>query len=141
MPPRRRVIRNQAASASREGADEHVPPPAPPIDEDALRQMVQDAARQAAQEEVQQAAHEAARVAPQEVVRQMIAAQQVRVRVHRFRVVRRFRCSRVRRLMCSRPLRFRLKGISKFQVLFRFHHLRHSYVKSRFLRLMRHSLG
>ncbi|KAG5375374.1 hypothetical protein IGI04_039970 [Brassica rapa subsp. trilocularis] len=60
MPPRKRVVRTQAASASREGGDEHVPPPVPPIDQDALRQMVQDAAR----------------VAAQEVVRQMAAAQQ-----------------------------------------------------------------
>ncbi|KAG5393368.1 hypothetical protein IGI04_023331 [Brassica rapa subsp. trilocularis] len=76
MPPRKRVVRTQAASASREGGDEHVPPPVPPIDQDALRQMVQDAARQAAQEAVQQAVQEAARVAAQEVVRQMAAAQQ-----------------------------------------------------------------
>ncbi|KAG5397822.1 hypothetical protein IGI04_019636 [Brassica rapa subsp. trilocularis] len=76
MPPRKRVIRTQAASASREGADEHVPLPVPPIDQDALRQMVQDAARQAAQEAVQQAVQEAARVAAQEVDRQMAAAQQ-----------------------------------------------------------------
>jgi len=76
MPPRKRVVRTQAASASREGGDEHVPPPVPPIDQDALRQMVQDAARQAAHEAVQQAVQEAARVAAQEVVRQMAAAQQ-----------------------------------------------------------------
>ncbi|KAF3542928.1 hypothetical protein DY000_02007182 [Brassica cretica] len=76
MPPRKRVVRTQAASASREGGDEHVPPLVPPIDQDALRQMVQDAARQAAQEAVQQAVQEAARVAAQEVVRQMAAAQQ-----------------------------------------------------------------
>ncbi|KAF3540037.1 hypothetical protein F2Q69_00020462 [Brassica cretica] len=76
MPPRKRVFRTQAASASREGGDEHVPPLVPPIDQDALRQMVQDAARQAAQEAVQQAVQEAARVAAQEVVRQMAAAQQ-----------------------------------------------------------------
>ena len=77
MSPRRKVVRTQAASASREGGDEHVPPPVPPIDQDALRQMVQDSARQAAQEAVQQAVQEAARVAAQEVVRQMAAAQQV----------------------------------------------------------------
>lgn len=76
MPPRKRVVRTQAASASREGGDEHVPPPVPPIDQDVLRQMVQDAARQAAHEAVQQAVQEAARVAAQEVVRQMAAAQQ-----------------------------------------------------------------
>ncbi|KAG5383383.1 hypothetical protein IGI04_034853 [Brassica rapa subsp. trilocularis] len=68
MPPRKRVVR--------EGGDEHVLPPVPPIDQDALRQMVQDAARQAAQEAVQQAVQEAARVAAQEVVRQMASAQQ-----------------------------------------------------------------
>ncbi|CAN7005045.1 unnamed protein product, partial [Brassica rapa subsp. trilocularis] len=45
MPPRKRVVRTQSASASREGGDENVPPPVPPIDQDALRQMVQDAAR------------------------------------------------------------------------------------------------
>ncbi|XP_033140756.1 uncharacterized protein LOC103862075 [Brassica rapa] len=77
MPPRKRVVRTQSASASREGGDENVPPPVPPIDQDALRQMVQDAARQAAHEAVQQAVQEAARVAAQEVVRQMAAAQQV----------------------------------------------------------------
>ncbi|KAG5402931.1 hypothetical protein IGI04_009050 [Brassica rapa subsp. trilocularis] len=77
MPPRKRVVRTQSASASREGGDENVPPPVPPIDQDALRQMVQDAARQAAHEAVQQAVQEAARVASQEVVRQMAAAQQV----------------------------------------------------------------
>lgn len=77
MPPRKRVVRTQSASASREGGDENVPPPVPPIDQDALRQMVQDAARQAAQEAVQQAVQEAARVAAQEVVRQMAEAQQV----------------------------------------------------------------
>lgn len=76
MPPRKRVVRTQAASAPREGGNEHVPPLVPPIDQDALRQMVQDAARQAAQEAVQQAVQEAARVAAQEVVRQMAAAQQ-----------------------------------------------------------------
>ncbi|KAF2599881.1 hypothetical protein F2Q68_00012067 [Brassica cretica] len=76
MPPRKRVVRTRAASASREGGDKHVPPPVPPIDQNALRQMVQDAARQAAQEAVQQAVQEAARVAAQEVVRQMAAAQQ-----------------------------------------------------------------
>ncbi|KAF3557286.1 hypothetical protein F2Q69_00015076 [Brassica cretica] len=76
MPPRKRVVLTQAASASREGGDEHVPPPVPPIDQDALRQMVQDAARQASQKAVQQAVQEAARVAAQEVVRQMAAAQQ-----------------------------------------------------------------
>lgn len=76
MPPRDRVVRTQAASAPREGGDEHVPPPVPPTDQDALRQMVQDAARQAAQEAVQQAVQEAARVAAQEVVRQMAASQQ-----------------------------------------------------------------
>ena len=76
MPPRKRVVRTQSASASREGGDENVPPPVPPIDQDALRQMVQDAARQAAQEAVQQAVQEAARVAAQELVRQMAAAQQ-----------------------------------------------------------------
>ncbi|KAG5388263.1 hypothetical protein IGI04_029804 [Brassica rapa subsp. trilocularis] len=77
MPPRKRVVRTQSASASREGGDENVPPPVPPIDQDALRQMVQDAARQAAHEAVQQAVQEAARVAAQEVVRQMAEAQQV----------------------------------------------------------------
>ncbi|XP_013625852.1 PREDICTED: uncharacterized protein LOC106331952 [Brassica oleracea var. oleracea] len=76
MPPRKRVVRTQAASASREGGDEHVPPPVPSIDQDALRQMVQDAARQAADEAVQQAVQEAARVAEHEVVRQMAAVQQ-----------------------------------------------------------------
>ena len=76
MPPRKRVVSTQAASAFREGVDEHVRPPVPPIDQDALRQMVQDAARQAAQEAVQQAVQEAARVAAQEVVSQMAAAQQ-----------------------------------------------------------------
>ncbi|KAF3545968.1 hypothetical protein DY000_02006416 [Brassica cretica] len=75
MPPRRRVVHTHAASASREGGDENVPQPVPPIDQDALRQMVQDAARQAAQEAVQQAVREAARVAAQEVVRQMVSAQ------------------------------------------------------------------
>uniref|UniRef100_M4EWK1 Uncharacterized protein n=1 Tax=Brassica campestris TaxID=3711 RepID=M4EWK1_BRACM len=76
MPPRKRVVLAQAASAPREGGDEHVPPPVLPIDQDTLRQMVQDAARQAAQEAVQEAVQEAARVAAQEVVRQMAAAQQ-----------------------------------------------------------------
>ena len=76
MPPRKRVVRAQAASAPREGGDEHVPPPVLPIDQDSLRQMVKDAARQAAQEAVQEAVQEAARVAAQEVVRQMAAAQQ-----------------------------------------------------------------
>ena len=75
MPPRRRVLHTQAASASREGGDEHVQPPVPPINQDALRQMVKDAARHAAQEAVQQAVQGAARVAAQEVVRQMAAAQ------------------------------------------------------------------
>ncbi|KAF3577594.1 hypothetical protein DY000_02030691 [Brassica cretica] len=75
MPPRRRVLRTQAASSSREGGDEHVQPPVPPINQDALRQMVQDAARHAAQEAVQQAVQEAASVSVQEVVRQMAAAQ------------------------------------------------------------------
>ncbi|KAF3541761.1 hypothetical protein F2Q69_00023192 [Brassica cretica] len=68
---------------------EHVPPQVPPqavppIDQDALKQMVQDAARQAAHEAVQQIAQEVAmqdseeapRIAAQEVARQMAAAQQ-----------------------------------------------------------------
>nr|VDD35416.1 unnamed protein product [Brassica oleracea] len=51
MPPKRRVLRTQAARATREDGDSYVLPPVPPqavlpIDQDVLRQMVQDAATQ-----------------------------------------------------------------------------------------------
>ena len=53
MPPKRAANRAQTARVAREVEDEHVQPAdpqpvVPPIDQDAIRQMVQDAARQAA---------------------------------------------------------------------------------------------
>ena len=123
MPPRRRVVHTHAASASREGGDENVPQPVPPVDQDALRQMVQDAARQAAQEAVQQAVREAARVAAQEMVRQMVAAQKgqhvppVQFQGHQQPLFSRFRQFRFRGInspVCSRFHQFRFWGRSSF---------------------------